>query len=265
VHNVRVPRHVARHVVRPPAVAPPWSAWIEFSARNARPCEVVVKENFVAWLPRSNGRRFRRRTSLRYMDSGAGLPSQHGLLRLPTQSETHARHLVGQSKTSNKGSPEAATVVKPRTTSVSNAWSWAALARSPTCISDKATSGRPRRVYWHQRGTSAMILGLKPEDVPHHLRRGSGCYGINGADTVTFDDPRCCRKPWASPSACSSPKRRNGVGELRLRFRYGRAPGSDAQGNIIAVGSRSVVTVLGNRPGYALLEIHHRIAGGLSA
>jgi nicotinate dehydrogenase subunit B len=32
-----------------------------------------------------------------------------------------------------------------------------------------------------------MVLGLKPENVRVIFRRGSGCYGLNGADTVTYD------------------------------------------------------------------------------
>jgi len=37
------------------------------------------------------------------------------------------------------------------------------------------------------RHTTAMILGLRPEDVRVIFRLGSGCYGINGADTVSYD------------------------------------------------------------------------------
>jgi GTP-binding protein HflX len=32
-----------------------------------------------------------------------------------------------------------------------------------------------------------MILGLRPENVHVIFRRGSGCYGLNGADTVSYD------------------------------------------------------------------------------
>jgi len=39
---------------------------------------------------------------------------------------------------------------------------------------DKATIWSPTQGVWHQRGTSAMILGLKPEDVHIIFRRGSG-------------------------------------------------------------------------------------------
>ena len=37
------------------------------------------------------------------------------------------------------------------------------------------------------RNTAAMVLGLKPENVRVIFTRGSGCYGNNGADPVTYD------------------------------------------------------------------------------
>jgi CO/xanthine dehydrogenase Mo-binding subunit len=37
------------------------------------------------------------------------------------------------------------------------------------------------------RDTTAMLLGLKPDSIRLVFVRGSGCYGINGADTVTYD------------------------------------------------------------------------------
>ena len=32
-----------------------------------------------------------------------------------------------------------------------------------------------------------MVLGLKPEQVRVIYTRGSGCYGLNGADAVSYD------------------------------------------------------------------------------
>ena len=52
---------------------------------------------------------------------------------------------------------------------------------------DKATIWSPTQGVWYQRSTAAMVLGLKPENVRVIFRRGSGCYGLNGADTVTYD------------------------------------------------------------------------------
>jgi len=32
-----------------------------------------------------------------------------------------------------------------------------------------------------------MVLSLKPESVRVIFKMGSGCYGVNGADTVSYD------------------------------------------------------------------------------
>src|SRR5258708_12998948 len=52
---------------------------------------------------------------------------------------------------------------------------------------DRATIYSPTQGVWYQKTTSAMILGMKPENVHVIFRRGSGCYGLNGADTVPYD------------------------------------------------------------------------------
>ena len=52
---------------------------------------------------------------------------------------------------------------------------------------DKATLWSPTQAVWYQRTTTALLLGLRPENVRVIFRRGSGCYGLNGADTVTYD------------------------------------------------------------------------------
>ena len=52
---------------------------------------------------------------------------------------------------------------------------------------DKATIWSATQGVWYQRSTAAMVLGIKPENVRVIFTRGSGCYGINGADAVTYD------------------------------------------------------------------------------
>jgi nicotinate dehydrogenase subunit B len=37
------------------------------------------------------------------------------------------------------------------------------------------------------RSVTAMLLGLKPDDVRVVFVRGAGCYGLNGADAVSFE------------------------------------------------------------------------------
>jgi CO/xanthine dehydrogenase Mo-binding subunit len=51
----------------------------------------------------------------------------------------------------------------------------------------KATIWSASQAVYPLRETSAMLLGLPPENVHVIFKMGSGCYGVNGADTVSYD------------------------------------------------------------------------------
>jgi hypothetical protein len=51
----------------------------------------------------------------------------------------------------------------------------------------KATIWSASQAVHPLRSTTAILLGLQPEDVRVIFRMGSGCYGLNGADTVSYD------------------------------------------------------------------------------
>jgi CO/xanthine dehydrogenase Mo-binding subunit len=114
---------------------------------------------------------------------------------------------------------------------------------------DKATIYSPTQGVWYQRNTSAMILGLKPENVHVIFRRGSGCYGLNGADTVTYDAAILSQ-------AVGKPVRVQLTRKDEMAWEnYGNAyvmderAALDTQGNIAAWHHESWSPSLGNRPG----------------
>jgi CO/xanthine dehydrogenase Mo-binding subunit len=51
----------------------------------------------------------------------------------------------------------------------------------------KATLWSASQAVHPLKRTTAMVLGLSPLDVRVIYRMGSGCYGLNGADTVSYD------------------------------------------------------------------------------
>jgi CO/xanthine dehydrogenase Mo-binding subunit len=51
----------------------------------------------------------------------------------------------------------------------------------------KATIWSATQSVYPTRNTTAMLLGMKPEDVHVVFTMGAGCYGLNGADTVSYD------------------------------------------------------------------------------
>ena len=52
---------------------------------------------------------------------------------------------------------------------------------------DSATIWSGTQSSYPTRSIAARMLGMKPEQVRVIFKRGSGCYGLNGADAVSFD------------------------------------------------------------------------------
>ena len=106
---------------------------------------------------------------------------------------------------------------------------------------DKATLWSPTQGVWHQRSTLAMLLGLKPENVRVIFRRGSGCYGINGADTVTYDAALLSQAVGKPVRVQLTRKDEMAWENYGIRIRDGRARRPRRAGQYHRVGSRSVV------------------------
>src|ERR1019366_2636463 len=115
---------------------------------------------------------------------------------------------------------------------------------------DKATVYSPTQGVWHQRGSLSMLLGLKPANIRVIYRRGSGCYGINGADAVTFDAALLSQAVGKPVRVQLSRKDEMAWENYGFAFVLDERAGLDAQGNIIAWDHEAWSPVLGNRPGY---------------
>jgi CO/xanthine dehydrogenase Mo-binding subunit len=115
--------------------------------------------------------------------------------------------------------------------------------------SDKATIYSATQAVWYQRNTSAMILGLKPENIHVIFRRGSGCYGINGADTVTYDAAILSQAVGRPVRVQLTRKDEMAWENYGNAYAIDQRVGVDAQGNILAWDCEAWSPTLGNRPG----------------
>src|SRR4029434_3110461 len=52
---------------------------------------------------------------------------------------------------------------------------------------ERATIWSASQAVYPLRDSAAMVLGLRSENVHVIFRMASGCYGCNGADTVSYD------------------------------------------------------------------------------
>jgi CO/xanthine dehydrogenase Mo-binding subunit len=99
------------------------------------------------------------------------------------------------------------------------------------------------------RSAAATMLGLKPEDVRVIFTRGSGCYGINGADTVSYDAALLSQAVGRPVRVQLS--RRDEMAWENYGFAYviDERVGLNAAGDIIAWDHESWSPTRGGRPG----------------
>ncbi len=114
---------------------------------------------------------------------------------------------------------------------------------------DKATIYSPTQAVWYQKNTAAMVLGLKPENLRVIFRRGAGCYGLNGADTVTYDAALLSQAVGKPVRVQLSRKDEMAWENYGNAYVIDERAGLDAQGNIIAWDHESWSPTRGNRPG----------------
>jgi nicotinate dehydrogenase subunit B len=252
VHNVRLPGMLHGRVVRPPAMGAVVVRVDETSVQGMPGLvKVVVKKNFVGVVTQKPWQALQAAGKLKVTwTAGTGLPSHADFYeQLRAQKQTRDTLMVA-SKDVDQKLAGAATVLKA---TYYHPYQMHGSMGSSCAVadvqSDKATIYSPTQAVWYQRNTSAMILGLKPENVRVIFRRGSGCYGLNGADTVTYDAALLSQ-------AVDKPVRVQLTRKDEMAWEnYGNAfviderVGLDAQGNIVAWDHESWSPSLGNRPG----------------
>jgi len=115
---------------------------------------------------------------------------------------------------------------------------------------DRATIWSSTQSAYPVRNTAAMLLNLRPENVRLIFARGSGCYGINGADTVSYDAAvlsQAVGRPVRVQLA-----RQDEMAWENYGFAYAidQRVGLDDRGSIVAWDCESWNASLGGRPGY---------------
>ncbi len=252
VHNVRLPGMLHGRVVRPPAMGASVVSVDETSVQGMPGLvKVVVKKNFVGVVAQKPWQALQAAGKLKVnWSAGTGLPSHADFYQqLRNQKQTRDTLMV-DSKDVDQKLAGAATVLKA---TYLHPYQMHGSMGSSCAVADvqadKAIIYSPTQAVWYQRKTSAMILGLKPENVRVIFRRGSGCYGLNGADTVTYDAALMSQ-------AVGKPVRVQLTRKDEMAWEnYGNAfviderVGLDAQGNIVAWDHESWSPALGNRPG----------------
>ena len=252
VHNVRVPGMVHGRVVRPPTVGATVDTVDESSvSRMPGFIKVVVKKDFVGVVFEKQWQAIQAANEIRVTwKPGPTLPPQTSFYdHMRTQPSRDT--LLVNSNDVDATLAKAAQVV--RSTYLHPYQMHGSVGTSCAVAdvrADAATVWSPTQGVYPQRDSCAMVLGMKPQQVKVIYTRGSGCYGINGADTVSYDAALLSQAVGRPVRVQLSRKDEMAHENFGLAFVVDQRVGLDSAGNIIAWDYEAWSPTRGGRPGH---------------
>jgi nicotinate dehydrogenase subunit B len=252
VHNVRVPGMLHGAVVRPPSVGATVTSVDDASVRDlAGVVKVVVKQNFVGVVAQKPWQASQAASRLKVnWSAGSGLTPQRDIYQ-QIRSQPSADTLLVDSGDVDAKLGSSATVLKA---TYQHPYQMHGSMGSSCAVADvqadKATLWSSTQSAYPTRNTTAMLLGLKQETIRVIYMRGAGCYGINGADTVTYDAAvlsQAVGKPVRVQLSRKDEMAWENYGNL---FAIDQRVGLDASGNIAVWDYEAWSAAKGGRPGY---------------
>jgi nicotinate dehydrogenase subunit B len=252
VHNVRVPGMLHGRVVRPPEVGATVVGVDERSIADIPGIvKVVVRKNFVGVIAEKEWPAIQAAGRLLVTwSAGTGLPDATTFYEYVRRQPSRDSLSVDSGDVDERLT-RAATVVKA--TYLHPYQMHGSIGTS--CAVADVTAGRATvwcasQSVFGLRSTSAALLGLKPDDVRVIFRRGSGCYGINGADTVAYDAALLSQAVGRPVRVQLSRKDEMAWENYGFAYVIEQRAGLDREGNIAVWDYEGWSASLGGRPGY---------------
>ena len=252
VQNVHVPGMLHGQVVRPPSVGATVVSVDESSVRGLPGMvKVVVKKNFVGVVTEKPWQAIQAAEKLKVSwTPGTGLPSHRNFYEYLRNQKPTRDTLVVDSKDVDEKLEGAAKVVKA---TYHYPYQMHGSVGSSCAVADvqagKATVWSPTQAVYPLKSTLAMVLGLPPENVRVIFRMGSGCYGLNGADTVSYDAALLSQAVGKPVRVQLTRKDEMAWENYGYPFVFDQRAGVDADGTIVAWSHESWFASLGSRPG----------------
>ena len=252
VHNVHLPGMLHGAVVRPPAVAATLERVDETSVRGMPGVvKVVVRKNFVGVVAEKPWQASQAAAKLNATWSpGPALPAQRDYYdALRTQPSRDA--FVVDSGDVAETLAKAASVIKA---TYRHPYQMHGSIGSSCAVADvqggNATVWSPTQSAYPTRNGVATLLGLQPDAVRVVFTRGAGCYGLNGADTVSFDAALLSQAVGKPVRVQLS--RRDEMAWENYGYAYviDQRAGVDANGTIVGWDYEAWFPTRGGRPGY---------------
>jgi nicotinate dehydrogenase subunit B len=252
IHNVRVPGMLHGQVVRPPAIGASVMSVDENSIRNMPGVvKIVVKKNFVGVVAEKPWQAIQAAAKLKVeWTAGTALPKQagfHDFMRNQKQTrdtlQVNAKDVDGKLSIASK--VVKATYRYPYQMHGSFASSCAVADVQPA----GATIWSATQAVFPLRSSAAMVLGLRAQDVHVVFKMGSGCYGCNSADTVSYD-AAILSQAVGKPVRVQLSRKDEMISEnYGYAFLLDEKAGVGSDGTIVAWDHEAWSPVYGNRPG----------------
>ena len=254
VHNVRVPGMVHGRVVRPPTVGATVVSIDEASVSSLPGfIKVVSRKDFVGVVFEKQWQAVQAANQLKVTwKPGPALPPQASFYDHMRKQPSRDTFLV-DSKDVDATLAKAAQVV--RSTYLHPYHMHGSVGASCAVAdvkADSATVWSSTQGVYPQRDSCAMVLGMKPQQVKVIYARGSGCYGINGADTVSYDAALLSQAVGRPVRVQLSRQDEMAHENFGLAFVVDQRVGLDSAGNIIAWDYEAWSPLRGGRPGHTL-------------
>lgn len=252
VHNVRVPGMLHGQVVRPPMVGSTVVSVDENSVKGLPGVvKVVVKKNFVGVVAEKPWQAIQAANKLKVVWSpGTGLPKQTDIHDYLRNKKPVRDTLAVNSKDVDQNLTQAAKVIKA---TYRYPYQMHGSIGSSCAVADvqgaKATVWSATQAVYPLRSTVAMVLGTQLENVHVIFKMGSGCYGCNGADTVSYDAVLLSQAVEKPVRVQLTRKDEMAWENYGLAFVIDQRVGVDDKGTIIAWDYEGWSPTLGNRPG----------------
>ena len=251
VHNVRVPGMLHGVVIRPPAPGATLAGIDESSiAGMTGILKVVTRKNFVGVVAEKPWQARQAASTLKVSwTPGAGLPSQRDFYDYLRKQPSRDTFIVNSKDVDDKLAKAAAVVRATYLHPYQMHGSMGTSCAVADVQGSKATVWSPTQSAYPTRSGVAMLLGLQPDNVRVVFVRGAGCYGINGADTVSYDAALLSQAVGKPVRVQLSRQDEMAWENYGFPYVIDQRVGIDADGTIIAWDYEAWFASMGGRPG----------------
>jgi len=251
VHNIRVPGMLHGVVVRPPTVGATVVSVDESSIRDLPGVvKLVSRKSFIGVVAEKPWQARQAATRLKVTwTEGRGLPAQRDFYEFLRKQPSRDTFVVN-SKDVDERLAKAAAIIKA---TYLHPYQMHGSIGTSCAVADvqgtKATVWSPTQSAYPTRSGVAMLLGLGVEDVRVVFTRGAGCYGINGADTVSYDAALLSQAVGKPVRVQLSRQDEMAWENYGFPYVIDQRVGIDAAGGIVAWDCEAWFASLGGRPG----------------